>query len=438
MKLNVLFAGFVASVFLPTAASTTFADGWQLGPDMPLRRNATGAAKDAEGRIYIPGGADRVGGTGPVTRESTVMRYDETTGDWEVLSAELNIPRANTAVASDQLGRIYVIGGLDANSTALSSVERFDPSDPCAGWAIIESLDLGDSDLPDSCREPRVDAMAGTDSTGNIYLVGGAANPPTAAYDCVLYFDPSTPNPIWQHHSTMNVPRSVFGFAIDSQDRMYALGGWDGSAYTDTVERYDPVQGIWASLAPLGSAKIVGVGLADCNDHIYAIGGWANSYTATVERYDPVTEGWDHEFNEISVGKVNMAGISGDSGRLYLFGGDAGSLPQATVEFLELPECESGNDSDGDGVPDEEDECPNSDLGAEIVIDDCETGVENQLLDDGCTMADLIMQCADDVVNHGAFVRCVSHLTNLWKCQGIINGGEKGAIMSCAGQSSLP
>jgi len=95
-------------------------------------------------------------------------------------------------------------------------------------------------------------------------------------------------------------------------------------------------------------------------------------------------------------------------------------------------------DADGDGVPDDEDDCPDSDLDPEIVIDGCDTGVENQLLDDGCTMADLVMQCAEDAVNHGAFVRCVSHLTNLWKCQGFINGGEKGAIVGCAGQSSFP
>ncbi len=53
-------------------------------------------------------------------------------------------------------------------------------------------------------------------------------------------------------------------------------------------------------------------------------------------------------------------------------------------------------------------------------------------------MSDLTMQCADDAVDHGAFVRCVSHLANLWKCQGMINGQQKGAIMSCAGQANLP
>ncbi len=112
---------------------------------------------------------------------------------------------------------------------------------------------------------------------------------------------------------------------------------------------------------------------------------------------------------------------------------------------LDCPEgevCVGGDcvpvDSDGDGVPDVEDDCPESDLNPTIVIDDCETGVENEMLDDGCTMADLITQCAEDVVDHGAFVRCVSNLTNLWKCRKIINGREKGAIMTCAAQSSLP
>jgi len=95
-------------------------------------------------------------------------------------------------------------------------------------------------------------------------------------------------------------------------------------------------------------------------------------------------------------------------------------------------------DSDGDGIPDDEDECPDSDLSDVIVIDGCDTGVENQMLEDGCTMADLIAQCADGVSDHGAFARCVAHLTNFWKCNGLINGGDKGDIQSCAGQADIP
>jgi hypothetical protein len=95
-------------------------------------------------------------------------------------------------------------------------------------------------------------------------------------------------------------------------------------------------------------------------------------------------------------------------------------------------------DSDGDGVPDDVDDCPDSQLSATVVIDGCDTEVPNQLFDDGCTMADLTAQCADHAPNHGSFVRCVAHLTNDWKWDALITGKEKGRIQSCAAQADIP
>ena len=54
-------------------------------------------------------------------------------------------------------------------------------------------------------------------------------------------------------------------------------------------------------------------------------------------------------------------------------------------------------DSDGDGIPDDEDNCPNSDLSDTVVIDGCDSGVANTLLSDGCTIADLIADGTTDV-----------------------------------------
>ncbi len=53
-------------------------------------------------------------------------------------------------------------------------------------------------------------------------------------------------------------------------------------------------------------------------------------------------------------------------------------------------------------------------------------------------MADLIAECADGAANHGAFVSCVTQLAIGWVQSGLINGQEKGAIQSCAAQSTLP
>jgi hypothetical protein len=95
-------------------------------------------------------------------------------------------------------------------------------------------------------------------------------------------------------------------------------------------------------------------------------------------------------------------------------------------------------DSDGDGYPDEVDECPDSDLTGTVVIDGSDTGVENRLLDNGCTISDRIAECAENTRNHGEFVSNVSHLTNNLKKTGIISGREKGKIQSCAAKANIP
>ncbi len=95
-------------------------------------------------------------------------------------------------------------------------------------------------------------------------------------------------------------------------------------------------------------------------------------------------------------------------------------------------------DEDGDGVIDDDDQCPGSDLSPTVVIDGCDSGVPNLLFSDGCTISDLIAQCAAGASNHGQFVSCVSHLANDLKKDGLITGAQKGALTSCAGQSNLP
>jgi hypothetical protein len=94
-------------------------------------------------------------------------------------------------------------------------------------------------------------------------------------------------------------------------------------------------------------------------------------------------------------------------------------------------------DTDGDGIPNDVDQCPSSTVGGTIVIDGCDTGVGNATFDDGCTMMDLIMLCADGAENHGDFVSCVAMLTEGWIDQDVITGAQKGKIQSCAARADL-
>ena len=67
-----------------------------------------------------------------------------------------------------------------------------------------------------------------------------------------------------------------------------------------------------------------------------------------------------------------------------------------------------GLDSDRDGVADNEDCNPYSDLNPTVVFEDCDSGVANTLFANGCTIADLLNVCADDANNHDGFSSCVA------------------------------
>jgi PA domain len=95
-------------------------------------------------------------------------------------------------------------------------------------------------------------------------------------------------------------------------------------------------------------------------------------------------------------------------------------------------------DADLDGVADEVDCSPNSDLRPTVIIDGCDSSVPNTLFSNGCTVSDLITQIGASSLNHGAFVSEVSHLTNELKKSGLISGSQKAAIESCAAGAKTP
>jgi hypothetical protein len=95
-------------------------------------------------------------------------------------------------------------------------------------------------------------------------------------------------------------------------------------------------------------------------------------------------------------------------------------------------------DTDLDGFTDDIDECDNSiftSVSPTVIINGVDTGIPNTEPNAvGCTLADLITDiidvCLDDAKNHGQFVSCVSHETNMLKRARTISGKQKGKIQS--------
>jgi len=107
------------------------------------------------------------------------------------------------------------------------------------------------------------------------------------------------------------------------------------------------------------------------------------------------------------------------------------------------PMSEDPSDFDGDGVPDEEDACPESDPSPIVYVGYVRTGLQNRLLEpiDGCTLADVVQR-----IFNGA-----SHGTNRRQFMGVFNVSvtnlefekritphEAGALRRAAAHYQLP
>ena len=89
-----------------------------------------------------------------------------------------------------------------------------------------------------------------------------------------------------------------------------------------------------------------------------------------------------------------------------------------------------GPDIDGDGVPNDDDVNDNTIVGSNVVVNDCHSGVANQVLANGETFADQL--AARGAANHGRYVSAVFKLADGWKKADFISGRDKGKIPSRA------
>ena len=115
---------------------------------------------------------------------------------------------------------------------------------------------------------------------------------------------------------------------------------------------------------------------------------------------------------------------------------DSNDLGQSYVVFGQ----QSVVDSDGDGVPDDLDQCEMSDLRPTVVLNGCDSGVFNALLGEpaGCTIIDVIESFGEDAKNHGKFVSASAHFLEELMQVGDLAGVEKDAVQSCVGRSRIP
>ncbi|GLV31087.1 uncharacterized protein CBL_12160 [Carabus blaptoides fortunei] len=231
---------------------------------------------------------------------------------------------ARTRPRKSTLGRLLVVGGIDANKGA-TTIEYYCPrSDK---WML--HTNMGGRRLQFSV------AMMGD----KLLVVGGRDGLKTLNTVECLDLTSGT----WSQLPPMNTHRHGLGVAVLSGP-LYAVGGHDGWSYLNTVERWDPVTRSWSLVAPMQSQRCT-AGVAVLNGRLYAVGGRDGaSCLRTVECYDPHTNKWTpcapmtRRRGGVGVGVAN--------GFLYALGGqDAPANNPAASRFDCVERYDPGTDT---------------------------------------------------------------------------------------------
>ncbi|XP_032886286.1 kelch-like protein 4 [Amblyraja radiata] len=201
---------------------------WLIMPPMSTHRHGLGVAV-LEGPMYAVGGHDGW------SYLNTVERWDPQARQWNYV-ASMSTPRSTVGVAALN-GKLYAVGGRDGSS-CLRSMECFDPH--TNKWSMC---------APMSKRRGGVGVAT---CNGFLYTVGGhdapASNHCSRLSDCVERYDPKTDT--WTTVAPLSVPRDAVGVCLLG-DKLYAVGGYDGQTYLNTVESYDAQNNEWTEEVPL-------------------------------------------------------------------------------------------------------------------------------------------------------------------------------------------
>ncbi len=242
---------------------------WQTIASMPMALHHTAMAS-AGGKLYVMGGvtngpgAPRPNGA-EWTGSTNAFEYDPIGNAWKTIKP---LPHSTAAAGvASWGGKIYVIGGIDADGITLDLVQEYDPSKD--SWNTRTAMPT---------KREHV-AVAVLDSL--IYVVSGRVG--NTSMGTLEAFSPASGK--WHTLKSMPTVRSDIGFAV-SQGKLYAMGGEKPGIF-DVNEQYDPATDSWKpTLKMTGMRKAVST--ATFEDTVFVFGGFSSSgLIGTVEAFVP-------------------------------------------------------------------------------------------------------------------------------------------------------
>jgi len=158
-----------------------------------------------------------------------------------------------------------------------------------------------------------------------LYIVGGYDGSGPLA----TFFRYDSMANVWEAMAPMSTARDDSA-AVVVDGKLYVMGGYDGQNWLSSVERYDPAKNAWEAVAPMSTARN-GLAAAVVDGKLYVMGGYdGQNWLSSVERYDPAKNAWE-AVTPMSTERYALAAAVVD-GKLYVMGGYDGHHRLSSVE----------------------------------------------------------------------------------------------------------
>src|SRR4029077_19091511 len=260
-----LVFGLLLWLIFATTGWTQNSGTWETGAPMPQRRQelATGVI---DGKVYVIGGYDA-----DAHSTGTVQVYNPITDTWTFAQALPIAVNHNAAAVVE--GKLYSFGAGAGQTFVYDSNKH--------SWVARVS----------SHYVHRGTAAVGV-INGKIYVAGGEGTPSQReleVYDTVAN--------TWTVKARMSVPRNHTGGGVIN-GKFYVVGGRAGPS-TDALEVYNPQTNTWSTLASMPTPRS-GFAAAVVNNELWVFGGEDPQTLvlhAEVESYNPTSNSWRREPN---------------------------------------------------------------------------------------------------------------------------------------------
>mmetsp|Transcript_117888 Transcript_117888/g.263544 ORF Transcript_117888/g.263544 Transcript_117888/m.263544 type:complete len:550 (-) Transcript_117888:36-1685(-) len=194
----------------------------------------------------------------------------------------------------------YAIGGHDGQGH-LASTELLDVENRC--WRSCRAMRMERSSFGGAALRSRLHVFGGQNSEYKALC-------DAECHDCL--------RGEWLPLPEMSEPRRNCAAAQDGQ-RLFAVGGFDGSRVLRSVEALDPRMRKWQALGQLSMPRSAACATTS-EGRLWVLGGTSGTRQSTVEVYDPRADRW--ELVQADMTEVRSAGqacVCKD--RLYALGG---------------------------------------------------------------------------------------------------------------------